>query len=110
MNDQQATSPTDSLVNSSASAAKDSAYQTGAKLVAGNDCLTCHKIDQKSIGPSYDSIAYKYEMNQGNIENLAHKIIVGGYGRWGTVAMTPHPNVTEPDAQEMVKYVLSLRK
>ena len=109
MNKQKATSSTDSLINNPA-LTTDSVYQSGARMIAANDCLTCHKIDQKSIGPSYDSIALKYEMNQGNIENLAHKIIAGGYGRWGTVAMTPHPGLSEPDAQEMVKYILSLRK
>ena len=109
MNNQKATSSTDSLINNP-TLTTDSAYQAGARMIAANDCLTCHKIGQKSIGPSYDSVALKYDMNQGNIENLAHKIIAGGYGRWGTVAMTPHPNLSESDAQEMVKYILSLRR
>jgi cytochrome c len=82
---------------------------SGSQLIAGNDCLTCHKIDEKSTGPSYKDVANRYENNQGNVENLANKIIKGGKGLWGHVAMTPHPNLPEPQAEEMVRYILSLR-
>ena len=82
---------------------------SGSQLIAANDCLTCHKIDEKSNGPSYRQIANRYENNQGNVENLADKIIKGGKGLWGQNAMTPHPTLTEPQAQEMARYILSLR-
>ena len=84
-------------------------YQKGLALIAANDCLTCHKVDEKSTGPSFRQIAGKYALNQGNIENLANKIIKGGKGLWGDVAMTPHPNLPEKQAQEMARYILSLR-
>jgi cytochrome c len=61
------------------------------------------------VGPSYEQIADKYELNQGNIENLANKIIKGGKGLWGSAAMTPHPNLPEAQAQEMARYILELR-
>jgi len=80
----------------------------GSKLIAVNDCLTCHKINEKSFGPSYMQIAEKYDFNQGNIENLADRIIKGGKGLWGENAMNPHPNLTEPEAQAMCRYILSL--
>ncbi len=82
---------------------------SGAQLIAANDCLTCHKISEKSFGPSYQQIANRYENNQGNVQNLASRIITGGKGLWGQNAMTPHPNLPEPQAQEMVRYILSLR-
>jgi cytochrome c len=81
----------------------------GKKLIAASDCFTCHKIDQKNIGPSYRQIADKYQLNQGNLENLADRIIRGGKGLWGQNAMTPHPALSQADAQEMVRYILSLR-
>ena len=87
----------------------DTANAAGSRYIAANDCLTCHKIDEKSMGPSYKQIADRYENNQGNVENLADKIIKGGKGLWGQNAMTPHPNVPEPEAQAMVSYILSLR-
>ena len=82
---------------------------SGNNLIASNDCLSCHKVDEKSTGPSFRQIAGNYELNQGNIENLANKIIKGGKGLWGYAAMTPHPNLPEQQAQEMAKYILSLR-
>jgi cytochrome c len=82
---------------------------TGANLIAANDCLTCHKINEKSFGPSYKQIADKYQLNQGNLENLAERIIKGGKGLWGQNAMTPHPALSETAAERMAQYILSLR-
>ncbi len=99
---------TDSLVNMSASA-PDSSNQKGARLVAANDCLTCHNIDQKNVGPSYNQISERYENNEGNVENLAHSIIHGSKGLWGPNAMTSHPNINNDDAKSMAQYILSLK-
>lgn len=87
----------------------DTAHANGSRYIAANDCLTCHKIDEQAFGPSYKQIANRYEFNQGNVENLADRIIKGGKGLWGQNAMTPHPNITEPEAQEMSRYILLLR-
>ena len=100
--------PTDSLINIGGTN-NDSIKVPGSRLIAGNDCLTCHRIEEKSIGPSYRQIADRYEFNEGNIENLAHRIIKGGTGLWGQTVMTPHTNITELQAQEMARYILSLR-
>ena len=101
---------TDSLIDNAGSQTPDTAFATGARLVAANDCLGCHKLNVQGIGPSYKMVANKYPLTEGNIENLAHKIISGGIGEWGTKqAMTPHSNVTTTEAESMVKYILSLR-
>jgi cytochrome c len=99
---------TDSLVNNSADLV-DSEYRRGADLIAKYDCLTCHKLNEQSFGPSYMDVAKKYSNVSGNVNNLAHKIISGAQGAWGNKAMTPHPNITVPDAEEMVRYILSLK-
>ena len=100
---------TDSLINN-ADAYADSANREGASLIAANDCLTCHQINEKSVGPSYMEIAAKYHYNQGNIENLIHSVINGSVGIWGNEKkMTPHPNLTFNDAEKMVKYILTLK-
>ncbi|MEX6690761.1 hypothetical protein QTN47_24855 [Danxiaibacter flavus] len=99
---------TDSLVNNPANMV-DSEYRRGASLISKYDCLTCHKLNDTSIGPSYMSIANRYSNVSGNVDNLAHKIITGATGAWGNKAMTPHPNITVPDAEEMVRYILSLK-
>lgn len=84
-------------------------YQKGLALVAKSNCLTCHKIDEKLIGPAYKDVANKYAGNDTAVTHLAHKIIAGGSGVWGSVAMTPHPDLSEADAEQMVKYILLLK-
>ena len=82
----------------------------GKDLIAQSDCLGCHKIDQKLVGPAYEEVAAKYEMNDKNLDYLSQKIIEGGQGVWGQVPMTPHPAISKDDAKEMAKYILSLKK
>jgi cytochrome c len=85
-------------------------YTKGLALIAGSDCLTCHKVAEKSIGPAYQDVAAKYENTDDNIEMLAGKIIKGGSGNWGAIPMTAHANLSQEDAEAMVKYILLLKK
>ena len=101
---------TAAIVNRGGTSVDSAENINGSHLIASNDCLTCHKVDEQSVGPSYKAIATKYELNEGNIENLAHKIIKGGKGLWGDAEMTPHPNLPHPQANEMARYILSLRE
>ena len=90
---------------------KNPDYQKGLDLVAKSDCFTCHKIDEPLTGPSYRDVANKYASEPDTIvTHLAHKIIEGGSGVYGQVPMTPHPSISEADAEAMVKYVLLLKK
>ena len=66
----------------------------GAKLIAANDCNTCHKEDVKVIGPAFVDVAAKYPATDSNIDSLANKIIKGGKGHWGEVPMTAHPTLS----------------
>lgn len=81
----------------------------GIELIAANDCLTCHKVNEKAIGPAYQDVAKKYTADDATIATLSAKIIKGGSGVWGEVPMTPHPQLSEDDAKTMVKYILSLK-
>jgi cytochrome c len=89
--------------------AVSSDYEIGLALVAQSDCLTCHKVDEKNIGPAYREIATKYDSTKENIELLAGKIRKGGSGVWGTIPMTPHPQISEEDAKAMVRYIFTLK-
>ena len=82
----------------------------GLELIAKSDCLTCHKVEGRIIGPSYSEVAEKYPVDSATVKMLAEKVIKGGAGNWGDVAMTPHPQLSENEAKAMVKYVLSLKK
>ena len=95
--------------NASAPAKTDPEVDKGLALVAKNDCFTCHKIADQSVGPAYQKVAAKYTASPDVIDSLAQKVIRGGSGNWGTVPMTPHQNLSKEDAQTMVKYVLSLK-
>jgi cytochrome c len=86
-------------------------YKKGLALVAQNDCLTCHAVKDKLTGPAYAEIAAKYVgAADTTITRLAQTIINGGSGHWGVIPMTAHPNVSEEDAVQMVKYILLLNK
>ncbi|HUC81268.1 MAG TPA: c-type cytochrome [Flavisolibacter sp.] len=82
----------------------------GETLIAQNDCLGCHKIDQRLNGPSYREVAEKYAGQAGIADTLAQHIIKGHVGTWGDIAMTPHQNLSEADAKAMVAYILSLKQ
>lgn len=85
-------------------------YQKGLELIAKSDCLTCHKVDEAVTGPSYRDVANKYAGTSDTVVSyLASKIINGGKGNWGEVYMTPHPAVSQEDAEAMVKYILLLK-
>jgi len=84
-------------------------FQKGLELVKNSDCNTCHKVDEKVIGPPFREVANKYPNNDATIDTLAHKIINGGSGNWGAIAMAPHKDLSVEDAKAIAKYVLLLK-
>jgi|SRR5690606_11993633 len=80
----------------------------GKALVDQSDCKTCHHQTNKLIGPAHAEVAEKYDFTQANVTYLAGKIIEGGSGVWGEIPMTPHPGISQADAEKMAMYVLSL--
>ncbi len=92
-----------------AAAAAAPAGKDGKALIAASDCLACHKEKEKQVGPAYADVAKKYENNEKNVKMLAEKIIAGGQGNWGEIPMAAHPNVSQEDAEAMVKYILTIK-
>jgi len=84
------------------------ANASGQTMIETSDCLACHSIDERMIGPSYTEIAAKY--SEKDIEMLASKIIDGGSGVWGDVPMQAHPQFSKEDAKKMVEYILKQKK
>lgn len=80
----------------------------GKNMVEAGDCKTCHKPDEKSIGPSFKQVADKYKDRPDVYEYLSDKIIKGGSGVWGETAMSAHPALTAGEAHQLVEYVMSL--
>lgn len=83
-------------------------FATGKRLIELSDCKACHSIDKKSIGPAYMDVAKKYQKDKNAPKFLAEKVIKGGGGVWGEQAMAAHPQLKPEEAQDMVKYILSL--
>ena len=84
-------------------------YQKGLEVASKSDCFTCHKIDEKNIGPAWRDVANKYAGQDTAVKYLAHKIVTGGSGVWGEVPMAAHPTFTQEDAEAVAKYVLLLK-
>ena len=79
-------------------------------IIGKSDCLTCHKINEKLIGPAYAEVAQKYENTEANVNLLVEKVVSGGKGNWGEVPMLAHPALPKEDIKTVVQYILSLRK
>jgi cytochrome c len=77
------------------------------ELAKSKNCLACHAVDQKLVGPSYKEVSAKYKGDAGAVAKMATKIQKGGAGSWGPVPMPPHPNVSDAEAQTLAKWTLS---
>lgn len=87
----------------------DPMAKEGLELIGKSDCLTCHKVNEASVGPAYSLVAARYAGNQTGQDSLVNKIIKGGAGNWGAVPMMAHPNLAPEDVKKMVAYVMSLK-
>jgi len=85
------------------------AADAGLELAQKKNCLACHAVDHKVVGPAYQDVAAKYKGDKTAEAKLAEKVIKGGQGVWGSVPM-PANNVTSAEAQTLVKWVLGLKK
>jgi cytochrome c len=81
--------------------------ETGRRLMEGSDCLSCHQLNGKSIGPAYVDVARKFK-DSTVTARLVRKIREGGSGAWGNVTMPAHPALTDEQASAMVAYIMSL--
>ena len=86
------------------------AAQEGEVLISYSDCHTCHKKNERSVGPAFKDIAKRYPANNVYIEMLAQKVIAGGNRSWGYPVMDPHPKLSFEDAKMMVSYILSMKQ
>ncbi|MDR0247885.1 MAG: c-type cytochrome [Burkholderiales bacterium] len=82
----------------------------GEQLTAKHKCNTCHKVDKKAIGPSYQDIANKYAGDAAAPAQVAEHIKKGSRGVWGPAPMPPQSNSSDEDIKAMVDYVMSLKK
>jgi len=77
-------------------------------LIDANNCLGCHNVDERRIGPSYKEVAAKYKQDPKAMDYLINKIGNGGNGAWGELNMPAFPGLTEDNRRVLVSYILSL--
>jgi cytochrome c len=77
-------------------------------LAKKHNCLACHQVDKKLVGPGYKEIAKKYKGQSGAAALLAGKVKKGGSGAWGAVPMPPNPAVPDADVKKLVDWILKL--
>jgi cytochrome c len=78
-------------------------------LATAKNCMACHAIDKKLVGPAYKDVAAKYAGQAGAVDKLAAKIQKGGSGVWGPVPMPANTQVNEAEAKKLAAWVLSLK-
>jgi cytochrome c len=80
-----------------------------ADLAQKKNCMACHALDKKLIGPAYKDVAAKYGGQKDAADKLAQKILKGGSGAWGAVPMPANPQVSEAEAKQLATWVLGVK-
>ena len=78
-------------------------------LATSKNCMACHAVDKKLVGPAFKDVASKYAGQSDTVNKLAAKIIKGGSGVWGPVPMPANSQVNEADAKKLAAWVLTLK-
>jgi cytochrome c len=76
-------------------------------LAKKHNCLACHQVDKKVVGPAYKDIAKKYK-GQNVAAKLVEKVKKGGSGVFGPVPMPPNPAVPDADVKKLVDWILKM--
>ena len=78
-------------------------------LATSKNCMSCHAVDKKLVGPSYKDVAVKYAGQKDAADKLAVKLTKGSTGTWGPVPMPANPQVSEAEAKKLVAWVLATK-
>ena len=76
-------------------------------LATAKNCMACHAVDKKLVGPSYKDVAAKYAGQNDAVEKLSAKVIKGGSGVWGPIPMPANAQVTPDEAKKLVTWIMT---
>lgn len=76
-------------------------------LATAKNCMACHAIEKKLVGPSYKDIAAKYAGQADAVDKLANKVVKGGSGAWGPVPMPANAQINDADAKKLVAWIMA---
>ena len=85
------------------------AAHANADLAQKKNCMACHALDKKLVGPAYKDVAAKYAKDKDAVAKLSEKIIKGGSGVWGPVPMPANTQVNEAEAKQLAQWVLTVK-
>lgn len=91
------------------SAASTAKVPAGEKVARGSNCLSCHALHHKVVGPAFEAVAKRYGHKSGAKAMLIHAVKYGHVGTWGKIPMPPHPNLSAKQLDEVVTWVLSIK-
>lgn len=80
---------------------------SSADLAKSKNCVACHHVERKMIGPPYKAMAERYGNDESAIKLLSEKIVKGGGGNWGQLPMPPQPGVSTEEAEALAKWIIS---
>ncbi len=78
-------------------------------LATSKNCMACHAVDKKLLGPAYKDVAAKYAGQKDAVDKLAIKIMKGGSGVWGAIPMPANAQVNEAEAKKLAAWVLTVK-
>ena len=78
-------------------------------LAKAKNCMACHAVDKKLVGPAYKDVAAKYAGQKDAADKLAQKVIKGGVGVWGQIPMPANARVNDAEAKKLVAWILTLK-
>lgn len=79
------------------------------KLATDKNCMSCHSVEKKVVGPAYKDIAAKYAAQKDAVDMLSNKIQKGGAGVWGPIPMPANPQVNAAEAKTLAAWIMSLK-
>jgi len=79
------------------------------ELAQKKNCMACHAVDKKLVGPAYKDVAAKYAGQKDAVDKLSQKVIKGGAGVWGAVPMPANTQVSDAEAKQLVQWILTLK-
>lgn len=78
-------------------------------LATAKNCMACHAVDKKMVGPAFKDVAAKYAGQKDAAAKLAAKVIAGGAGVWGPVPMPANAQVNDAESKKLVAWILTLK-
>ena len=78
-------------------------------MAKSKNCMSCHAVDKKLVGPAYKEVAKKYAGQKDAAATLVTHVMKGSKGIWGPVPMPANAQVNDAEAKKLVDWILSLK-